>query len=58
MNYYWFNREQLSQKAKNRYLNCGCKEKVAEYCIRNKEVLKESKNNEYRYFSKEKKKQK
>ena len=49
MSYYWFNRQELLQKAKNKYLNCGGKEKVAEYYIENKEFLKENaKNSENR----------
>ena len=31
------------QKAKNRYHNCGAKEKAAEFYVANKEVLKENK---------------
>ena len=31
MSYYWFNRQELLQKAKDRYHNCGDKEKAAEY---------------------------
>ena len=36
----FFNREESLQKAKNRYHNCGGKEKAPEYYIANKEVLK------------------
>ena len=38
MSYYWFNRKGILQKAKERY----SKEKVAEYCLQNKESIKES----------------
>ena len=38
MNYYWFNRQEILQKAKERY----SKEKAAEYYLRNKEAIKES----------------
>ena len=31
MNYYWFNREEVLQKANRKYENCGGKEKAAEY---------------------------
>ena len=38
MSYYWFNRQELLQKAKDKYHNCGGKEKVNEYYIENKDV--------------------
>ena len=38
MNYYWFNRQEILQKAKERY----SKEKAAEYYAQNKEVIKKS----------------
>ena len=31
MSYYWFNREELLQKAKTKYHNKGGKEKAAKY---------------------------
>ena len=37
MNYYWFNRQEILQKAKEKY----SKEKAAEYYKQNKEVIKE-----------------
>ena len=37
MSYYWFNRQEILQKAKERY----SKEKGAEYYKHNKEVIKE-----------------
>ena len=37
MSYYWFNRQEILQKAKER---CS-KEKAAEYYLQNKEVIKE-----------------
>ena len=40
MNYYWFNRKELLQKAKAKYDNCGGKEKVAEYYKTSKDVIK------------------
>ena len=40
MSYYWFNRQELLQKAKNKYHNCGGKEKAAEYHLQNRKVLK------------------
>ena len=38
MNYYWFNRQEILQKAKEKY----SKEKAAEYCKQNKEARKEN----------------
>ena len=38
MTYYWFNRQEILQKAKERY----AKEKAAEYYKQNKEVIKKS----------------
>ena len=43
MSYYFFNRQELLQKAKDKYHNCGGKEKAAKYYIANKEVLKKCK---------------
>ena len=37
MSYYWFNRQQTLQKAKEKY----SKEKAAEYYAQNKEAIKE-----------------
>ena len=37
MSYYWFNRKQILQKAKERY----SKKNAAEYHLKNKEVIKE-----------------
>ena len=53
MSYYWFNKEELLQKTKDRYHKCGGKEKAAEYYIADKEVLKENANNKYRNLSEE-----
>ena len=41
MSYYFFNRQELLQKAKDKYDNYGVKEKTAEYCIEDKEVINE-----------------
>ena len=38
MSYYWFNRKEILQKAKERY----SKEKPAEYYLQNKEAIKKS----------------
>ena len=40
MNYYWFNRQESLQKEKDKYYNCGLKEKFAEYYLANKDVIK------------------
>ena len=42
MSYYQFNRQEILQKAKERY----SKEKVAEYYLQNKEAIKEKARNE------------
>ena len=55
MSYYRFNRKELLQKAKDRYHNCGGKERAADYYIDNKDALKESANNKYINLSVEKK---
>ena len=41
MSYYWFNREELLKKAKEKYQNKGGKEKATKYYQDNKEVIKE-----------------
>ena len=51
MNYYWFNRKEILQKAKERY----SKEKTAEYYLQNKEAIKEKSNNWYKNLSKKEK---
>ena len=39
MSYFWFNRQELLQKAKDKYHNCGGEEKAAEYYLQNKNVM-------------------
>ena len=51
MNYYWFNRQEILQKAKGK---CS-KEKAAEYYAQNKEAIKEKSRECYKNLSKEKK---
>ena len=41
MSLYWFNRQELLHKARDRYHNCGDKEKAVEYYIANKNIIKE-----------------
>ena len=51
MSYYWFNRQEILQKAKERY----SKEKAAEYYLQNKEAIKEKSKNRYKNLSEEEK---
>ena len=51
MNYYWFNRQEILQKAKENY----SKEKAAEYYKQNKEAIKEKSRECYKSLSQEKK---
>ena len=51
MNYYWFNRQEILQKAKEKY----SKEKAAEYYALCKEAIKEKSRERYKNFSQEKK---
>ena len=51
MSYYWFNRQEILQKAKERH----SKEKAAEYYLQNKEVIKGKSRNCYKNLSEEKK---
>ena len=51
MGYYWLNRQEILQKAKERYP----KEKAAEYYKQNKEVIKEKQRNRYKNLSEEEK---
>ena len=45
------------QKAKDKYHNCGGKEKTVKYYLENKDVIKEKGNDKYKSMSKEKKEQ-
>ena len=53
MGYYWFNRQEILQKVKERY----SKKKVAEYYAQTKEAIKEKSRERYKNLSKEKKRQ-
>ena len=44
MNYYWFNKEEILQKAKEKY----SKEKATEYYKQNKEAIKENSRERYK----------
>ena len=52
MSYFWFNRQKILQKAKERH----SKEKAAEYYKQNKEVIKEKSRNRYKNLSEEEEK--
>ena len=51
MSYYWFNRQEILKKAKDRY----SKEKAAEYYLQNKEAIKEKSRECYKNLSEEEK---
>ena len=51
MNYYWFNRQEILQKAKEKY----SKEKAAEYYKQNKEAIKEKSREHYKNLPQEEK---
>ena len=51
MSYYWCNRQEILQKAKERY----SKERADEYYLQNKEVIKEKSRNRYKNLSEEEK---
>ena len=51
MSYYWFNRQENLQKAKEKY----SKEKAAEYYAQNKEAIKEKLRERYKNLSQEQK---
>ena len=55
MSYYWFNRQELLQKAKDKHHNCGGKEKAAEYYIENRGVLNKKAKNKYKNLLEEEK---
>ena len=58
MSYYWFNRQELLEKAKDKYYNGGGKEKGTEYYQENKNVIKEKEKNKDKNLSEEEKKAK
>ena len=53
MRFYWFNKQELLKKAKEKYHNNGGKEKAAKYYLDNKDDLKEKAKNVYRNLSEE-----
>ena len=58
MSYYWFNRQELLEKAKNKYHSGGGKKKTTEYYQATKNVIKEKEKNNFRSLSEEEKKAK
>ena len=48
MSYYWFNKQKLLKKSKEKYDNNGGKEKAAKYYKDNEDVLKEKARNTYK----------
>ena len=53
MSYYWFNRQEILQRAKERY----SKETAAEYYAQNKEAIKEQSRERYKKLVTRKKRQ-
>ena len=51
MSYYWFNRQEILQKVKERY----SKEKAAEYYLKKKKAIKEKSREHYKNLSQEEK---
>ena len=51
MSYYWFNKKEILQKAKERY----SREKTAEYYLQNKEAINEKSKNLYKNLTNEEK---
>ena len=51
MSYYWFNKQKILQKAKERY----SKEKAIEYFLKNEEAIKEKSRERYKTLSQMKK---
>ena len=51
MSYFWFNRQEILQKAKERY----SKERAEEYYAQNKEAIKEKSRERYKNLSQEEK---
>ena len=55
MSYYWFNKQELLNKAKEKYENNGGKKKAAKYYKDNEDVLKEKARNKYKNLAEEEK---
>ena len=55
MSHHWFNRQEVLEKAKDRYHNDGGKEKAAEYYIPDKVFIKQKAKNKDRKLSQDEK---
>ena len=55
MSYYWFYKQELLKKAKEKCDNNGGKEKAAKYYRDNKNVLKQKARNKYKNLTEEEK---
>ena len=55
MSYYWFNKQDLLKKAKEKYDNNGGEEKRAKYYRDNENVLKGKERNKYKNLTEEEK---
>ena len=53
MSYYWFNKQEILQKAKEKY----SKEKAAEYYTQKEEAIKQTSRERYKNLSQEEKRQ-
>ena len=51
MSYYWFNRKKLLKNACDKYHNKEGKQKAAEYCRRNTDLIRLEAKNKYRNLS-------
>ena len=51
MSYYWSNREEVLEKAEEKYHNCGGKEKAVEYYQMNKDVFLKKARDRYKTLS-------
>ena len=55
MSYYWFNKQDVLKKAREKYENNGGKEKAAKYYKDNKDVLKEKARDKYKNLTEDEK---
>ena len=55
MSYYWYIRQELMKKAKEKCRSCGGKEKTAEYYQTDKDAIKQKENDKYKNLTEEEK---
>ena len=55
VNRYWYNKQELLQKAKEKYDNCGGKQKHAKYYLQIKDTMEQKVTNKYKNLSEEQK---